>query len=103
MSNRRIALVDADNITQAKIGAIVAELYSYGVANIRRAYGDWALLANAGNAVQRQAPINSRHYGVKGFTALLERTKLFEIFKAESGRPYVADRRNKARAPRPEV
>jgi uncharacterized protein (TIGR00288 family) len=42
MSNRRIALlVDADNITQAKIGAIVAELSSYGVANIRRAYGDW--------------------------------------------------------------
>ena len=42
-SNRRIALlVDADNISHAKIAAILAELSKYGTANIRRAYGDWA-------------------------------------------------------------
>lgn len=40
--DRRIALlVDADNITHAKIGAIITELSKYGTANIRRAYGDW--------------------------------------------------------------
>lgn len=42
-ANRRIALlVDADNISHAKIAAILAELSKYGTANIRRAYGDWA-------------------------------------------------------------
>jgi uncharacterized protein (TIGR00288 family) len=41
--NRRIALlIDADNVSHAKIGAILAELSKYGTANIRRAYGDWA-------------------------------------------------------------
>ena len=40
--NRRIALlIDADNVSHAKIGAILAELSRYGTANIRRAYGDW--------------------------------------------------------------
>ena len=38
----RIALlVDADNISHAKLGAIVGELSRYGVANVRRVYGDW--------------------------------------------------------------
>jgi uncharacterized protein (TIGR00288 family) len=42
-SDRRIALlIDADNVSHAKIAAILAELSRYGVANIRRAYGDWA-------------------------------------------------------------
>jgi hypothetical protein len=42
-AGRRIALlIDADNISQAKIAAILAELSRYGTANIRRAYGDWA-------------------------------------------------------------
>lgn len=41
--DRRIALlIDADNISHAKIAAILAELSRYGTANIRRAYGDWA-------------------------------------------------------------
>ena len=41
--NRRIALlIDADNVSHAKIAAILAELSRYGTANIRRAYGDWA-------------------------------------------------------------
>lgn len=41
--NRRIALlIDADNVARAKIAAILAELSKYGVANIRRAYGNWA-------------------------------------------------------------
>lgn len=42
VSDRRIALlIDADNVSHAKIGAILAELSKYGTANIRRAYGDW--------------------------------------------------------------
>lgn len=40
--DRRIALlIDADNVSHAKIAAMLAELSKYGVANIRRAYGDW--------------------------------------------------------------
>ena len=40
--NRRIALlIDADNISHAKIAPMLAELAKYGTANIRRAYGDW--------------------------------------------------------------
>ncbi len=42
-ADRRIALlIDADNVSHGKIAAILAELSKYGVANIRRAYGDWA-------------------------------------------------------------
>lgn len=41
--DRKIALmIDADNISHSKIGAILAELAKYGTANIRRAYGDWS-------------------------------------------------------------
>ena len=40
--NRRNALlIDADNVSHAKIAPILAELSKYGTANIRRAYGDW--------------------------------------------------------------
>jgi len=40
--DRRLALlVDADNVSHAKIAAVLAELSKYGTANIRRAYGDW--------------------------------------------------------------
>ena len=34
-------LIDADNVSHGKIAAMLAELSKYGVANIRRAYGDW--------------------------------------------------------------
>lgn len=61
----------------------------------------WALLATAGSAVKRQAPIDPRNYGVKNFPALFEATGLFEIVKAESGQSYVADKRNKDRTPLP--
>ena len=71
-----------------------------GVAAAAREDG-WAPLSTAGSAAQRQASIDPRNYGVKGFTALFEKTGLFEIVKAESGHPYVADKRNKARAARP--
>lgn len=38
----RIALlIDADNAPAAKIDVILAELAKYGVANVRRAYGNW--------------------------------------------------------------
>lgn len=45
MSNEpetRIALlVDADNAPAAKIDVVLAEVARYGVANVRRAYGNW--------------------------------------------------------------
>ncbi|WP_260596816.1 NYN domain-containing protein [Sphingomonas endolithica] len=63
----------------------------------------WALLTHAATAAQRQASIDPRNYGVKGFTALFEKTKLFEVVRSEGGHPYVADKRNKARAPRPGI
>lgn len=34
-------LIDADNAPASKIEAILAEVAKYGVANIRRAYGNW--------------------------------------------------------------
>lgn len=41
--DRKIALlIDADNVSHAKIAAMLAELSKYGTANIRRAYGNWA-------------------------------------------------------------
>jgi uncharacterized protein (TIGR00288 family) len=41
-SESKIALlIDADNAPASKIEAIVSEIAKYGVANIRRAYGNW--------------------------------------------------------------
>jgi uncharacterized protein (TIGR00288 family) len=41
-SESKIALlIDADNAPASKIEAIVSELAKYGVANIRKAYGNW--------------------------------------------------------------
>lgn len=41
-STSRIALlIDADNAPASKIDVILSELAKYGVANIRRAYGNW--------------------------------------------------------------
>lgn len=61
----------------------------------------WAAMSAAGSAAKRQAPIDPRNYGVKNFPGLFEATGLFEIFKAESGQSYVADKRNTDRSPRP--
>lgn len=63
----------------------------------------WALLSTAGSAAKRQAPIDPRNYGVKNFPALFEATGLFEIFKADNGQSYVADKRNRERAPQPKL
>ncbi len=42
VSNQSIALlIDSDNAPAAKIDFIIAELATYGVVNIRRAYGNW--------------------------------------------------------------
>lgn len=41
-------LIDADNAPAAKIDFIIAELASYGVVNIRRAYGNWKKQALSG-------------------------------------------------------
>lgn len=41
-SESKIALlIDADNAPAAKIDAILSEIAKYGVANIRKAYGNW--------------------------------------------------------------
>lgn len=63
----------------------------------------WAPMSTAGQAVKRQAPIDPRNYGVKNFTALFEETGLFEVFKGVNGHPYVADKRNQERTPRPKL
>ena len=39
---KRIALlIDADNAPASKIDEVLAEVARYGVANVRRAYGNW--------------------------------------------------------------
>jgi len=41
-SESKIALlIDADNAPASKVEAVVSEIAKYGVANIRRAYGNW--------------------------------------------------------------
>ncbi|NJO11393.1 MAG: NYN domain-containing protein [Leptolyngbyaceae cyanobacterium SL_1_1] len=41
-SESKIALlIDADNASASKINAILSEIAKYGVANIRKAYGNW--------------------------------------------------------------
>ena len=41
-SESKIALlIDADNAPASKIDAIMSEIAKYGVANIRKAYGNW--------------------------------------------------------------
>jgi uncharacterized protein (TIGR00288 family) len=62
----------------------------------------WAAMSAAGSAAKRQAPIDPRNYGVKNFPGLFEATGLFEIFKAENGQSYAADKRNAERTPRPD-
>ncbi|HEV2079205.1 MAG TPA: NYN domain-containing protein [Allosphingosinicella sp.] len=66
----------------------------------------WATLAAAGAAVNRQAPIDPRNYGVRNFSRLFQATELFEMVKCvEDGHAYVADKRNKERSekPRPQM
>ena len=42
MQQSRIALlIDADNAPASKIEVIISEIAKYGVANIRKAYGNW--------------------------------------------------------------
>ena len=60
----------------------------------------WALLATAGSAAKRQAPIDPRNYGVKNFPALFEATGLFEIVKGAENQAFVADKRTE-RTPKP--
>lgn len=41
-ADKRIALlIDADNAPAGKIDVVLAEVARYGVANVRRAYGNW--------------------------------------------------------------
>ncbi|WP_346655212.1 NYN domain-containing protein [Arthrobacter sp. 260] len=42
LEEKRIALlIDADNAPAAKVDVVLAEVARHGVANVRRAYGDW--------------------------------------------------------------
>ncbi|MFB7894691.1 NYN domain-containing protein [Microbacterium sp. NPDC056044] len=34
-------LIDADNVSSARIGAVLAEITKYGTASVKRVYGDW--------------------------------------------------------------
>ena len=34
-------LIDADNVSPARIGAVLAEIAKYGTASVKRVYGDW--------------------------------------------------------------
>lgn len=34
-------LVDADNVSPTRIGGVIAEIAKYGVASVKRVYGDW--------------------------------------------------------------
>lgn len=61
----------------------------------------WAFLATAGSAAKRQASIDPRNYGMRNFPALFAATGLFDIFRAEGGQGYVADKRNEDRANKP--
>ena len=62
----------------------------------------WAPLDAAGSAARRQAPIDPRNYGARNFPKLFEAVALFDIVKAEeTGQTYIADKRNKERAPKP--
>jgi uncharacterized protein (TIGR00288 family) len=61
----------------------------------------WALIATAGSAAKRQAPIDPRNHGQKNFPALFEATKLFDIVKGDDGHSYIADKRNKDRTAKP--
>jgi uncharacterized protein (TIGR00288 family) len=61
----------------------------------------WANLSAAGSAAKRQAPIDPRNYGTRNFPKLFEATGLFDIAKADNGHTYVADKRNRDRAPAP--
>lgn len=62
----------------------------------------WALLAAAGSAAKRLAPIDPRNYGHATFTKLFDATGLFELVRGKNGQPYIADRRNKERSAKPE-
>jgi uncharacterized LabA/DUF88 family protein len=65
-------LIDADNAPAAKIDFVMTELATYGVANIRRAYGNWA------------------KRGLLGWTNVLhdhaiEPVQLFDLVKGKNG------------------
>jgi uncharacterized protein (TIGR00288 family) len=70
---------------------------------VEAAAGDdgWASMSAAGSAAKRQASIDPRNYGVKNFPKLFEAIGLFDIFKAESGQGFVADKLNTDRSPQP--
>lgn len=61
----------------------------------------WTMLATAGSNAKRASSIDPRNYGVKNFTALFEKTGLFDIIRVEGGHPVISDKRNKERSKEP--
>jgi uncharacterized protein (TIGR00288 family) len=73
-----------------------------GAVEAAAADDGWASMSAAGNLAKRQASIDPRNFGVRNFPKLFEAIGIFDIFKAEGGQGYVADRQNSDRSDRPE-
>jgi uncharacterized LabA/DUF88 family protein len=81
-SESKIALlIDADNAPASKIDAILSEIAKYGVANIRKAYGNWKnpMLKGWEDCFANQASFDSRNYGYPKLSGLFEAIDLFEV------------------------
>nr|WP_315427233.1 NYN domain-containing protein [uncultured Albidiferax sp.] len=100
-------LIDADNAPAAKIDAILTELSTFGVTNVRRAYGNWKenelksweekLHEHAIRPMHQfdysrgnKASFDSRNYGYATLSKLLGATGAFEL--REEGTPKVSVR-----------
>ena len=59
------------------------------------------MLATAGSNAKRASAIDPRNYNVKNFTALFEKTGLFDIVRGDGGHPLISDKRNKDRTKEP--
>lgn len=63
----------------------------------------WASMSAVGSAFKRQSSIDPKNYGLKTFSALIEKTGLFEVVRADGGHAYVADKRNRKRSKTPTI
>jgi hypothetical protein len=63
----------------------------------------WASMSAVGSAFKRQSSIDPSNYGLKTFSALIEKTGLFEVVRADGGHAYVADKRNRKRSKTPTI
>ncbi len=63
----------------------------------------WASMSAVDSAFKRQSSIDPKNYGLKTFSALIEKTGLFEVVRADGGHAYVADKRNRKRSKTPTI